>query len=393
MIPLPTERTGPAEEEGDHCEDDGISKESLLRGDLSQELDGETLRWLPYLHSPLTGSVNLCWNESGQQVLEAVRADTAQRLHGGEVPHLDRALLQHQALINEIATMREDNWSPEPVFHWGQLGYEGKNPAGRWQAPTKQLPELGTNIVPPTISALLTFAVNPQHLNYRRSAMIGSEPQSNYTMALLASVGSSYSLAPNLFVSDANFYSMPSSTKVPYRGEKTTKMFESGFAWSLATNISIYILFGGSNKYRFAITHKAELQHAVDMGSTLAAPSIGIQLEGRWRIFLFGPHPCAASCEFPVLKKLPLHTAAFQALHRLAAAIEFIIHAKWPVPPVKDGPVVGPEPGFPESAESGIYSARRRSAELAEELPECLHFPRRKFGWGTQFFPGAGVTL
>ncbi|KAE8226759.1 hypothetical protein CF326_g7660, partial [Tilletia indica] len=131
MIPLPTERTGPAEEEGDHCEDDGISKESLLRGDLSQELDGETLRWLPYLHSPLTGSVNLCWNESGQQVLEAVRADTAQRLHGGEVPHLDRALLQHQALINEIATMREDNWSPEPVFHWGQLGYEGKNPAGR----------------------------------------------------------------------------------------------------------------------------------------------------------------------------------------------------------------------------------------------------------------------
>ncbi|KAE8220719.1 hypothetical protein CF319_g5797 [Tilletia indica] len=230
--------------------------------------------------------------------------------------------------------MREDNWSPEPVFHWGQLGYEGKNPAGRWQAPTKQLPELGTNIVPPTISALLTFAVNPQHLNYRRSAMIGSEPQSNYTMALLASVGSSYSLAPNLFVSDANFYSMPSSTKVPYRGEKTTKMFESGFAWSLATNISIYILFGGSNKYRFAITHKAELQHAVDMGSTLAAPSIGIQLEGRWRIFLFGPHPCAASCEFPVLKKLPLHTAAFQALHRLAAAIEFIIHAKWPAPPV-----------------------------------------------------------
>ncbi|KAK0527620.1 hypothetical protein OC842_004815 [Tilletia horrida] len=58
----------------------------------------------------------------------------------------------------------------------------------------------------------------------------------------------------------------------------------------------IVLLHGGSNRERFAVRFAVELSSndTVELSDHLGCPSVAFKVNGRWRVAIFAPHPCAA---------------------------------------------------------------------------------------------------
>ncbi|KAE8220782.1 hypothetical protein CF326_g8688 [Tilletia indica] len=116
---------------------------------------------------------------------------------------------------------------------------------------------------------------------------------------------------------------MDPGAKVPWHGPVMQTALFLALERFLATDADVILLFAGSSRKRFGIKFKADLiqrRTAVDLSETLGAPSIGLHVENRFRIVVFGPHPTA----FLYRKRDDQQDVEFEALQQLTASLRAV---------------------------------------------------------------------
>ncbi|KAL9931519.1 hypothetical protein V8E36_009684 [Tilletia maclaganii] len=169
-------------------------------------------------------------------------------------------------------------------------------------APEDQVPAIKVGI-------LLTFPTSDDHLAAHHRA-----EGTNFTMALLGAVVREYGWASNVMITDAQTHAMAPEALVPWTAQSA---FEDGFGVLMAANPNV----------RFGVMQQEELRSPdiLDLTSTLGAPSIALQLGGKQRIVVFGPHPSAAYMHDQVAGAADFEIRAFEQLQRSFNAVDIIL--------------------------------------------------------------------
>ncbi|KAL9937266.1 hypothetical protein V8E36_003675 [Tilletia maclaganii] len=275
-----------AAEDGDDCDHDGVTPDSLARCDLSPAF-GPQLSQFPSLTCRVTHQFEIKAATPQQQAhLDKLRVRllTSQAAKSAPIQPIFGA--HRSGFTAALAANRPDQgWSNSPVQHWAFFGASASGHGN--PCPTPSLPQSSSTQPPLLVGAMLTFATSKRHMAAHHSR----KGQSNYTMSVLYSMLKGRSYFKNLSITDNRYFANRPDAKI---APSDVAAFTPGMQRFMSARTPLQVIFSGSNRYNFSRYYAEAIKKTgLDLGSLFGVPALGLVVERDPYIVLFAPHPSA----------------------------------------------------------------------------------------------------